>query len=108
MSDTSTCIMKDIGGRGFDVVTYCPEANKDPIKLVNIENDYQNVFISLIDYELLEESDGHQFHQYQQNEQSPLILTELFGALKSDSTHHFFRNACTKLGSLRFSQFSGC
>jgi hypothetical protein len=27
-------------------------------------------------------------------------------ALKSDSTHHFFRNACTKSGSLRFSQFS--
>jgi hypothetical protein len=27
---------------------------------------------------------------------------------KSDSTHHFFRNACTKSGSLRFSQFSGC
>ena len=22
--------------------------------------------------------------------------------------HHFFRNACTKSGSLRFSQFSGC
>jgi hypothetical protein len=31
-----------------------------------------------------------------------------FGALTSDSTHHFFRNACTKSGSLRFSQFSGC
>jgi hypothetical protein len=31
-----------------------------------------------------------------------------FGTLKSDSTHHFFRNACTKSGSLRFSQFSGC
>ena len=31
-----------------------------------------------------------------------------FGALKSDSTHHSFRNACTKSGSLRFSQFSGC
>ena len=30
-----------------------------------------------------------------------------FGALKSDSTHHFFRNACTTSGSLRFSQFSG-
>ena len=30
------------------------------------------------------------------------------GALKSDSTHHFFRNACTKSWSLRFSQFSGC
>jgi hypothetical protein len=30
-----------------------------------------------------------------------------FGALKSDSTHHFFRNACTKSGSLGFSQFSG-
>jgi hypothetical protein len=26
----------------------------------------------------------------------------------SDWTHHFFRNACTKSGSLRFSQFSGC
>ena len=24
------------------------------------------------------------------------------------SIHHFFRNACTKSGSLRFSQFSGC
>jgi hypothetical protein len=31
-----------------------------------------------------------------------------FGASKSDSTHIFFRNACTKSGSLRFSQFSGC
>ena len=31
-----------------------------------------------------------------------------FGALKSDSTHRFLRNACTKSGSLRFSQFSGC
>jgi hypothetical protein len=31
-----------------------------------------------------------------------------FGALKSDSTHHFFRNACTMSGSLRFSHFSGC
>ena len=30
------------------------------------------------------------------------------GALGSDSTHHFFRNACTKSGTLRFSQFSGC
>ena len=30
-----------------------------------------------------------------------------FGVLKSDSTHHFFRNACTKSESLRFSQFSG-
>jgi hypothetical protein len=26
----------------------------------------------------------------------------------SDSTHHFFRNACTKSGSLRFSKFSRC
>jgi hypothetical protein len=31
-----------------------------------------------------------------------------FGTFKSDSTHHFFRNACTKTGSLQFSQFSGC
>ena len=30
---------------------------------------------------------------------------EKFVALKSDSTHHFFRNACTKSGSLRFSVF---
>jgi hypothetical protein len=29
-----------------------------------------------------------------------------FGALKSDSTHYFLRNACTKSGSLHFSQFS--
>jgi hypothetical protein len=28
-----------------------------------------------------------------------------FGVLKSDSTHHFFRNACTKSGSLRFHSF---
>ena len=31
-----------------------------------------------------------------------------FGSLKSDSTHHFFRNACTKSGSLWFTEFSGC
>ena len=31
-----------------------------------------------------------------------------FGAVKSDSTHHFFGNAFTKSGPLRFSQFSGC
>ena len=31
-----------------------------------------------------------------------------FGTIKSDSTHHFFRNACTKSGSLQFSQFSSC
>ena len=30
-----------------------------------------------------------------------------FGALKSNSTNHSFRNACTKSGSLRFSQFCG-
>ena len=28
-----------------------------------------------------------------------------FGTLKSDSIHHFFRNACTKSGSLRFHSF---
>ena len=37
-----------------------------------------------------------------------ITLSGRFGTLKSDSTHHFFRNACTKSGSLRFSQFSGC
>ena len=31
-----------------------------------------------------------------------------FGALKSYLTHHFLRNACSKSGSLQFSQFSGC
>jgi hypothetical protein len=30
-----------------------------------------------------------------------------FGAVKSYSTSHFFGNACTKSGPLRFSQFSG-
>jgi hypothetical protein len=29
-------------------------------------------------------------------------------ALKSDSAHHFFRDACTGSGSLWFSRFSGC
>jgi hypothetical protein len=44
------------------------------------------------------------------NKGEPLNRNESgrFGALKSDSTHHFFRNACAKSGSLRFSQFSGC
>jgi hypothetical protein len=28
-----------------------------------------------------------------------------FGAVKSDSTHYFFGNACTKSGSLRFPSF---
>ena len=32
----------------------------------------------------------------------------VFGALKSDSTHHFFRHACNKSGSLRFLQYSSC
>ena len=31
-----------------------------------------------------------------------------FGALQSYSADYFFRYACTKSGSLRFSQFSGC
>ena len=45
-----------------------------------------------------------------QHNREPLNRNESgrFGALKSDSTHHFFRNACTKSVSLRFSQFSGC
>jgi hypothetical protein len=34
------------------------------------------------------------------------VQSEYFSRTKS--THHFFRNACTKSGSLRFSQFSGC
>ena len=35
--------MKDIGGRRFNAVAFCPEANKDPIKLVNIQNYSQDV-----------------------------------------------------------------
>ena len=31
-----------------------------------------------------------------------------FGAVKSDSTHHFFGNVCIKSGPFRFSQFSDC
>jgi hypothetical protein len=42
------------------------------------------------------------------NHLQQIDLFEIPIALKSDSTHHFFRNACTKSGSLRFSQFSGC
>jgi endo-1,4-beta-mannosidase len=37
--------------------------------------------------------------------QKNLRYSGRFGALKSYSTPHFFRNACTKSGSLRFSQF---
>ena len=36
------------------------------------------------------------------------LLCSLYGAVKSYSTHHFYGNVCTKSGSLRFSQFSGC
>jgi hypothetical protein len=32
-------------------------------------------------------------------------VCSIWESLKSDSTHHFFRNACTKSGSLRFSVF---
>jgi hypothetical protein len=41
------------------------------------------------------------------NQLEPLNRNEIgrFGALKSDSTHHFFRNACAKSGSLRFHSF---
>jgi hypothetical protein len=28
--------MKDVGGQEFNAVAFCPEANKDPIKLVKI------------------------------------------------------------------------
>ena len=28
--------MKDMGGQEFNAVAFCPEANKDPIKLVKI------------------------------------------------------------------------
>jgi hypothetical protein len=37
-----------------------------------------------------------------------IVLSWSLPSLKSDSNHHFFRNACTKSGSFRFSQFSGC
>ena len=39
-----------------------------------------------------------------QHNREPLNRNESgrFGALKSDSAHHFFRNACTKSVSLRF------
>jgi hypothetical protein len=39
-----------------------------------------------------------------QHNREPLNRNESgrFGALKSDSTHHFFINACTKSVSLRF------
>ena len=36
------------------------------------------------------------------------LISSILLCLKSDSTHHFIRNACAKSGSLRFSQFSGC
>ena len=52
----------------------------------------------------------HKGHSREHENEAFLSRSERgrFGALKSDSTHHLFRNACTKSGSLRFSQFSGC
>ena len=53
-------------------------------------------------------------HKPKKNQQhwEPETLSRIergrFGALKFDSNHHFFRNVCTKSGSLRLSQFSGC
>jgi hypothetical protein len=38
ISISSTCIMKDIGGQGFNAVAFCPEAIRRPFKLVNIKN----------------------------------------------------------------------
>ena len=62
------------------------------VKLLGIDIDYQlNFNYHIINYQPLNRNESGRF-----------------GALKSDSTHHFFRNACTKSGSLRFSQFSGC
>jgi hypothetical protein len=34
ISITSTCIMKDIGGRGLNCVAFCPEANYYPFKVI--------------------------------------------------------------------------
>jgi hypothetical protein len=46
--------MNDIGGRGFDVVTYCPEANKNPFitlkflkKMTKIDKCFPCLFFSL-------------------------------------------------------------
>ena len=50
-------------------------------------------------------------HLDQENKQKERWKINLFLSLRQlgfHSTHHFFRNACTKSGSLRFSQFSGC
>ena len=66
---------KDIGCRGFNAVALYQEGNIDPFKLVNIQTYYENVYnfkiritinfnISLTDYVLREESDGHKFNQH--------------------------------------------
>ena len=59
--------------------------NWSDLKLLNnifesyvlLRNIQKNVFKSYILNPDLKIIDGHQFHQYQQNKQSPLILTEL-------------------------------
>jgi len=60
--------------------------------------------ISLIDYELWKESDGHQFHQYQQNEQSPLIITER--AEHKNTTTCDIRNPGSVLGQTQYVTWS--
>jgi hypothetical protein len=71
------------------------------------------------------ELDMARMHMFQQNREMLIVITleEMSisrmpaklclyakrsgeNIVSSDSTHHFFRNACTKSGSLRFSQFS--
>ena len=56
--------------------------------------------ISLTDYELWEESDGHKFHQHQQNEQSPLMSTEC--AEHKKTTTYDIRNPSPVLRHIQY------
>ena len=68
-----------------------------------------NFFLSI--YILIYNGIRHQYQFYYKSASKETLSRNergRFGALKFDSTHHFFRNACTKSGSLQFTQFSRC
>ena len=90
--------MKDIGGRGLNCVAFCPEANYYHFKLIpkclkfsNEEELFTLTFLWLI---------MNSFDQYQQNEQSPLILTELTEHNKT--TTNDIRNPSPVLGQTQY------
>jgi hypothetical protein len=79
---------------------------------------WYNGLSSDLDWNTVKERFTEKYITFSWEHPSVVIENELFNNMKLNDgqeiedffcpTHHFFRNACTKSGSLRFSQFSGC